>query len=56
MIFRHDAVDTVSCVVISAGVVVITTVQLYSTKPELRFCVGSNPARSMSEIFDGEYI
>ena len=29
------------------GVVVITTAQLHSTKPELRFCAGSNPARGM---------
>ena len=36
------------------GVVVITTAQLHSTKPELRFCAGSNPARSVSEIRDGE--
>ena len=36
------------------GVVVITTAQLHSTKPELRFCAGSNPARSVSEIHDGE--
>ena len=36
------------------GVVVITTAQLHSTKPELRFCGGSNPPRSMSEIHDGE--
>ena len=35
-------------------VVVITTAQLHSTKPELRFCTGSNPARGMSEIRDGE--
>ena len=27
------------------GVVVITAGQLYSSKPELRFCAGSNPAR-----------
>ena len=33
---------------------VITTAQLYSTKPELRFCTGSNPARGVSEIRDGE--
>ena len=38
----------------SRGVVVITTAQLYSTKPELRSCAGSNPARSMSEMRDGE--
>ena len=36
------------------GVVVITTAQLHSTTPELRFCAGSNPARSVSEIRDGE--
>ena len=33
------------------GVVVITTVQFYSTKPELRFCADSDPAGSVSEIF-----
>ena len=36
------------------GVVVITTAQLHSKKPELRFCECSNPARSVSEIRDGE--
>ena len=37
------------------GVVVITTAaQLHSTKPELRFCAGSNPAYGVSEIRDGE--
>ena len=36
------------------GVVVITTTQLHSTKPELRFCAGSNPAHGVSEIHDGE--
>ena len=36
------------------GVVVITTAQLHSTKPELRFCTGSNPAHDMSEIHDGD--
>ena len=36
------------------GVVVTTTAQLHSTKPELRFCAGSNPARGVSEIRDGE--
>ena len=38
----------------SRGIVVITTTQLHSTKPELSFCAGSNPARSVSEILDGE--
>ena len=32
------------------GVVVVTTAQLHSTKPELRFCAGSNPAHAVSEI------
>ena len=36
------------------GVVVITTAQLHLTKPELRFCAGSNPARGVSEIRDME--
>ena len=36
------------------GVVVITTTQLHSTKPELRLCAGSNHARDVSEIRDGE--
>ena len=35
---------------------VITTAHLHSTKPELRFCSGSNPARGVSEICAGEYI
>ena len=32
----------------------ITIAQLHSTNPELRFCVGSNPAHGMSEIRDSE--
>ena len=36
------------------GVVVITTAQLGSTKPQVKFCAGSNPACSVSEICDGE--
>ena len=36
------------------GVVVMTTAHLHSTKPEFRFCAGSNPARGVSEIRDGE--
>ena len=39
---------------IKNGVVVITTAQLHSTKSELRFCTGSNPACGMLEIHDGE--
>ena len=36
------------------GLVVITTAQLHSIKPELGFCAGSNSARGVSEIRDGE--
>ena len=32
------------------GIVAITAAQIHSTKAELRFCVGSNPVRSVSEI------
>ena len=35
---------------------VIATAQLHSTKPELRLCGGSNPARGVLEIRDGEDI
>ena len=37
-----------------SGVVFITTAQLHSTKPELKFCAGSNPACEVWEIRDGE--
>ena len=37
-------------------VVVINTAKLHSTNPELRLCAGSNPARDVSEICDGEDI
>ena len=36
------------------GVGVITTAQLHSTKPEIRFCADSNPVRGMSGFRDGE--
>ena len=38
----------------NCGAVVIPTAQLHSTKPEFRFCAGSNPACDVSEIRDGE--
>ena len=38
------------------GVVVITTEQIHSTKPEFRFCAGSNSARGVLEIGDGEVL
>ena len=34
--------------------VVITTAILHSTKPEFRFCTGSNSAHGVSDIRDGE--
>ena len=36
------------------GVVVITTAQLHSAKPELRFCTGSNLAHGELEIYNDE--
>ena len=36
------------------SVVVFTTAQLHSIKPELRFCAGSKPAWGVSEIRNGE--
>ena len=42
------------CNVARRRVLVITAAQLHSTKPELRFCAGSNPARGVLEIRDGE--
>ena len=42
------------CVV--CDVVVITATQPHSTKPEPRFCTGSNPAHSMSELHDGKHL
>ena len=34
------------------GIVVTNTVQLHSTKPELKFCAGSNPVCNVSKICD----
>ena len=39
-----------SVILSCSGVVVITTAQLHSNKPEIRFSTGANPAHSMSEI------
>ena len=38
----------------SRGVMVINTAQFHSTKPELRLCAGSKPARGVSDISDSE--
>ena len=37
-----------------SGVVVVTIAQLHSTKPELRFFPGTNPARGVLQIRDSE--
>ena len=39
---------------LASGVVVIATAQLHSTKPELRFCAGSNLTRGVSKVRDSE--
>ena len=36
------------------GVEVITTAQLHSAKPELRFCAVSSPACGVSDVCNGE--
>ena len=36
------------------GVVIFATAKFYSIKPELKFCTGSNPASTVSEVCDGE--
>ena len=36
------------------GLEIITTAQVHSTKPEIRFCAGLHPARSVPEIRDCE--
>ena len=36
------------------GVMVITTAKLHSTKLELKFCAGPNPAHGVPEIRDAE--
>ena len=36
------------------GEVIVTTTQLNSTKPEVRFRAGSNPACGVTDIRDGE--
>lgn len=36
------------------GVVIVTTTQLNSTKPEVRFRAGLNPACGVTDIRDGE--
>ena len=45
-----------NCPKLHRGVVVITTPQFYSTKPELKLCAGSNHARVVMEINDDEYL
>ena len=51
---EHDETVTVDINLWRRGVVVVTTAQLHSTKPEPRLCADSNPARGVLEICDGE--
>ena len=53
-VFKVNIKDTRTTSGVICGAVVITTAQLHSTKSELRFCAGSNPARCVSDICDGE--
>ena len=54
MIDLLDSSYGVLMILVARGVRVITTAQLHSTKPQLRFCANSNPALGVSEIRDGE--
>ena len=49
--FKKTGIHFLQC---RRGVMLINTAQLHSSKPELRFSAGSNPAGSVSEIRDGE--
>ena len=42
--------------VVALWLVVYTTAKLHSTKSELMFCAGLNPARGVSETRDDEYL
>ena len=53
ILYQHQAIKRVFTPW-RRGVVVITSAQLHLTKPELRLCAGSNPARGVLEICDGE--
>ena len=50
----YDPLGFVSRCLWRCGVVLITTAQLHSTKPELRSCAGLKPARGVSKIRAGE--
>ena len=50
----YSAMYSTTSTLLCCGVAVITTAQIHSTKPELWFCAGSNLARDVSEIRDGE--
>ena len=51
---EHDETVTVDINLWRRGVVVVTTAQLHSTKPEPRLSADSNPARGVLEICNGE--
>ena len=45
---RNDALAKRALATLLYGIVFITTAQLHSSKPELRFCAGSNPDRDLN--------
>ena len=47
---------TLPCRDYTGFVLVITTAQLHSPKPELRLCAGSNPIHGLSETCDLENV
>ena len=51
ILLRYSSTNSVF---LSSLLLVISTAQRHSTKSELRYCAGSNPARSVSGIQDGE--
>ena len=52
--FNNDTFQILIVSLLHLGVVVITTTQLHSTEPELKFCTGLNSACSVPEIQNGE--
>ena len=55
LILLHLYIHSFKSLMWRHGAVVITAAQLPSTKSELRFCAGSNPACEVSEICDRKW-
>ena len=53
---RRPEIIFVALRVVALWLVVYTTAKLHSTKSELMFCAGLNPARGVSEIRDDQYL